>query len=153
MLAIVFLSFISHTKVMKLIRDFDFTKEDFFDYFIKQVSKEIAKSRNNNKPIQITTGTRYTALAKGGQSVKVEVLAYEPNHYFKARYENIEYTVIISYATIDNKSGCEITMEEDIITYDPKSHGKITNFITRLGFYRNMQIQLNKMAKDISLSI
>lgn len=140
---------------MKLIRNYDFSLDDFYNYLEKEITTEASKSLNQNISVaDIKGGLKYTVHSdKTNVATKVDIKKYSRNNEFCVLYQSMGESVLISYITQKNTDGITITMKQDIQSYDSSKHNKITNAFNELIFLRRMQDQLNKMAQQIQKNL
>ena len=136
--------------MVKLIRSYDFTSSEFFDYIEDSLTKEIKKARNNNKPIKIKAGTIYTLTGKDDTSTKVTINEFRRNELYSATFESMGEKLTVNYYTRDTPKGCTITLDETVHSYNPSQHNKLANFFYDFMYHRSAQEELNKLAKSIA---
>lgn len=140
-----------YTKNMvKIIRNYDFKAKDFFAFLSKELTNEIKKARNNNLKVKIAAGTRYTLKGKDGvTTTNVIIDKFEPNQVYAATFHTLDQSVSVSYTVTDLDKGCQITLAEDIISYDSTKHNKIANLFYDFIYHRSAQEELNKLAAGV----
>lgn len=136
--------------MVKIIRTFDFSANDFFDYIEDSLTKEIKKARDNNKNVKIAAGTRYALKGRDGTiNTKVVINKFERNKIYSATFTSLGEVVTADYATKDTNKGCKITLTEDVQTYDPEQHNKLANLFYDFMYHRSAQEELNKLANGV----
>lgn len=136
--------------MVKIIRTYDFSANDFFDYLEDSLTAEIKKARNNNKEVKVAAGTRYALRGKDGTiGTRVVINKYERNKIYSATFTSLGETITADYVTQDTDKGCEITLIENIETYNPKAHNKLANLFYDFMYHRSAQEELNKLASGV----
>ncbi|WP_209687632.1 DUF3284 domain-containing protein [Lactobacillus colini] len=136
--------------MVRLIREYDFNAQDFFDYIEDSLKKEIRKSRNNSQKVVISNGTRYRLYGKDGQQfTDIVINKFERDHIYDATFASLGERLTVRY-TVDNlKQGCRITLTETVHSYDPSKHNKLANLFYDFMYHRSAQNELNKLAAGI----
>lgn len=143
-----------YTKSMiRIIRKYNFTAKDFFDYLEQTLTKEIKKARKNNLSINIQRGTIYSLKGKDGYLTNVVINEFTRNKKYSSTFENHGQRVTVTYTAIDIKDGCELILTEDLLSYNPKQHNQIVNFLNNFLNYRSAQQKLNVLAQDVKKNI
>lgn len=130
--------------MITITKDFDFSAQDFFDYLDQQLIQAIKKARNNDLPVNLTSGTRY----KQGD-INTEITKYKRGEIYEAHFENKRLNILISYHTTDTKNGVRITFSENIKSYDPAAHSKLNNWFYNWQLKMGARKELNRMASNI----
>lgn len=130
--------------MITITKDFDFSATDFFDYLDQQLIEAIKKARNNDLPVNLTSGTRY----KQGD-IDTEITQYKRGEIYEAHFKNNRLNILISYHTQDIKDGVRITFSENIKSYDPSAHSKLNNWFYNWQLKMGARKELNRMAANI----
>lgn len=135
--------------MMKIIRTFNFKSKDFFDYLEQALTKQIRKNRKNKLPVKIGNGTIYTVRGKKQMETKVKIHRFDRNRLYRATFETMGEIMTVNYAVQDTDQGCRIVLIEDIQSYHPSEHHKLTNLFSSFMYHRSAEQELNKLADGI----
>ncbi|EFJ69152.1 hypothetical protein HMPREF0514_11222 [Lactobacillus paragasseri JV-V03] len=136
--------------MVKIIRSYDFSASDFFDYIQNSLTTEIKKARNNNREVKIADGTRYVLKGKDEHIfTKVKINKFERNKVYSATFTSLGETITVTYLVTNQDKGCKITLTEQVESYDPSTHNKLVNFFYDFMYHRSAQEELNKLALGV----
>lgn len=129
-------------------KQYDFSAEDFFNYLDKQLVADIKKARGTNLPVKLTNGTHYKQ-----NDINVEITDYKRNRIYTAHFKSKQIDITISYKIQSNKDGVLLTFSENVNSYNPSNHNKISNWLYNLRLKRDANQELKKMADNVYASL
>ena len=114
---------------MKVNRDLEITKEEFFDTLLQDIADDITK--NGNKPIKkkdLKKGFAYIYGADKSQNlqIKFEVIDYIENTFYSSRRTSVNGTTSVSYSVTETDKGINVVFEQ----ISPQTNKK--NIVSRL---------------------
>ncbi|WP_240934537.1 DUF3284 domain-containing protein [Lactobacillus acetotolerans] len=104
----------------------------------------IKNARGNDLPVKLASGTRYKQ-----KNVNIEITDYKQNEVYTTRFKSKRLDVVVSYKTQDNKDGVLITFSEDVKSYDPTQHNKLSNWLYDRRLKRDAEKELKKISDTI----
>lgn len=136
--------------MVKIIREYDFKAQDFFSFLQQELVKEIQKARHNKMKVKVASGLQYALKGKDGKTQTTVVIdKFEPNQVYAATFHTLDQIAKVSYSVKDLSKGCQIVLSEDIVSYHPEQHGKLTNLFYDFMYHRSAQQELNRIAEQV----
>lgn len=130
--------------MITITKTFEFSAQDFFDYLDQQLIDAIKKARKNNLPVTLASGTRY----KQGD-IDTEITKYKRGEIYQAHFKNDRIDIVIFYKTQDIAKGVKIIFSEEIKSYDPTAHSKLSNWFYNWQLKMGAKKELNRMAANV----
>lgn len=101
---------------MKLIRTFELTSEEFYDYLEEQLLQDIQKTTNRKvKASDLKKGFTYQ---KEQAHTTITIEEYQRNACYSTTAKSRTDFITVTYQTKETKEGLEITFEEYLSSYD-----------------------------------
>lgn len=130
--------------MITITKEFEFSANDFFNFLDQQLIAAIKTARQNNMPVVLRAGTKYTQ-----ENVDVEITQYERGKVYAADFQNDRFHIVICYQTQNLANGVKITFSEDIKSYDEASHNWFYNLLYNMQLKHGAKKELNKMADGV----
>ncbi|MDO4664290.1 MAG: DUF3284 domain-containing protein [Erysipelotrichaceae bacterium] len=101
---------------MKLIRTFNITEDEFYDYLEQQLCEDIHKTTHKKfSPKQLKKGFTYE---KKGVRTKIIINDYVRGSIYSTTAKSFTDYIKVTYTTKQTEEGLEIVFEEYVSSYD-----------------------------------
>lgn len=131
---------------MKLIRTFEITSDEFYDYTEDRIIEEASKATNRKvRKKELCTGMHYRNQSTG---VDVKIDCYERGKCYRATATTKTDFMTVSYETEETDKGLQITFEQ-ILSDDSRKKNKVSNAFSQLISFGRMSNTLYDIRNEI----